>query len=174
MIDPGTRGDGEEFEAYNKRRWGGSGWTNHLRSEGRKDGAMFGNWKWWPNTLKAHQLVLYAEKENNIDTSTSNAALFQASYEEGENISSTSTLVQVGEKLGLEDTDALTEYLENGKGASEVMKEIQAGRKKYQIKGVPFFIVDGDAAKRPYGMSGAQSADTLVELFEEVGGEVSE
>jgi hypothetical protein len=43
---------GEEYMAYNVRRWGSDGWTQALRSSGAKDGATFSNWKWWPNTLK--------------------------------------------------------------------------------------------------------------------------
>ena len=41
MIDPGTASDGEEFEAYNKRRWGSSGWTHSLKNSGRRVGANF-------------------------------------------------------------------------------------------------------------------------------------
>ena len=62
QIDPGTNPGGEEFEAYNRRRWGGSGWTRRLIEEGRRDGANFADWRWWPSTLKAHQLVRYAEE----------------------------------------------------------------------------------------------------------------
>eukprot|EP00439_Symbiodinium_sp_Y106_P085907 s98_g30.t1 len=45
-------------------------------------GAPFREWKWWPNTLKAHCLVLFAE-ERGISSSAAKAALFQALYEEG-------------------------------------------------------------------------------------------
>jgi hypothetical protein len=41
LTDSGTNPPGENFEAYNQRRWGSSGWTNHLKQEGREDGAMF-------------------------------------------------------------------------------------------------------------------------------------
>jgi hypothetical protein len=43
---------GEEYMAYNQRRWGGDGWTHSLRRSGKADGANFSDWKWWPNTLK--------------------------------------------------------------------------------------------------------------------------
>ncbi|MCO5606805.1 hypothetical protein L7F22_060996 [Adiantum nelumboides] len=33
MIDVNTRSSGEEYLAYNKRRWGSDGWTSSLRSE---------------------------------------------------------------------------------------------------------------------------------------------
>lgn len=41
MIDPGTKAEGEEFEAYNVRRWGSSGWTHSLKRSGRQVGANF-------------------------------------------------------------------------------------------------------------------------------------
>ena len=41
VIDPGTKVDGEEFEAYNIRRWGSSGWTHSLKRSGRLVGANF-------------------------------------------------------------------------------------------------------------------------------------
>lgn len=173
MIDPGTKTEGEAFEAYCKRRWGGSGWTSHLRSEGRKDGADFKDWKWWPNTLKAHQLMKYASDKYQIDTTTSKQALFEALYEEGENISLVDTLVDsVGtNKLGLPEPEDLRSYLEEGKGVSEIKREIDTGRRQYNIRGVPFFVISGEASPKPYGLSGAQQSDTFLELFREVSGE---
>jgi len=182
MIDPGTQPDGEEFEAYNIRRWGSSGWTRSMIRQGSKDGATFRNWKWWPHTLKAHQLILMMEKSYGIETSRSKAALFEALYEEGENISLVDTLCKVAnEKLGIEDTDVVRAHLEQDKGAADVKREIDRGRRAYNIKGVPFFIIGEGSApggssstKKPYGLSGAQPVDTFVELFEEFAVEDSE
>jgi len=171
MIDPGTKREGEEFEAYCKRRWGSSGWTRNLRIKGQKDGANFANWKWWPNTLKAHQMILFGKNRHQVDTSRSKAALFEALYEEGENISLTDTLVKVGsEKLDL-PMNELRPFLDRDEGAGEVQKEIEDGRKSYRIESVPFFIIGGDAVDKPYGMSGAQDSNTFLEIFAEVSGQ---
>ena len=43
---------GEEYLAYNQRRWGSDGWTHSLRRSGKPDGATFSDWQWWPNTFK--------------------------------------------------------------------------------------------------------------------------
>ena len=43
---------GEDYLAYNKRRWGSDSWTQALRREGRPDGAAFKCWQWWPATLQ--------------------------------------------------------------------------------------------------------------------------
>jgi len=179
IIDPNTKIDGEEFEAYNIRRWGSSGWTRSLKTSGRKVGATFENWKTWPNTLRAHQLIAFvtsndrlASVENVPTTAECNAALFEATYELGENISLVDTLVKIGtEKLrvGSEEIPRLRSYLENNEGAREVMKEIQSGRKQYNIRGVPFFIIGtSEAGQTPYGFSGAQDSSTYLEIFQEL------
>jgi len=181
MIDPNTKTDGEEFEAYNIRRWGSSGWTAGLKRSGKKVGATFNNWQTWPNTLKAHQLIAYvanSSRQANYKPSTSecNAAIFDAMYECGENVSMVDTLVKIGtQQLGITDSEIseLRLHLENNTGAKDVMNEIQSGRKQYGIKGVPYFIVgavEGESSSlgKPYGFSGAQDSSTFVDMFEEL------
>ena len=152
MIDPNTNMNGEEFEAYNIRRWGSSSWTNSLIRSGRSVGANFNNWQIWPNTLRAHQLIDYitnpegdrkAGEGRNILPSTSecNAAIFHAMYECGANVSMVDTLVNIGvEELGITNNEIekeeLRTHLENNAGATAVMSEIQLGRKKYNIGGI--------------------------------------
>ena len=182
MIDPNTKTEGEEFEAYNIRRWGSSGWTHSLKRSGQKVGANFSNWKTWPNTLKPHQLIAYVTNPNrDVDdkpsTSECNAAIFDAMYEQGENVSLVDTLVKIGkDQLGITDDEVadLQSHLENNAGARDVMKEIQSGRKRYNIQGVPYFIVGAAEGDRtvgtPFGFSGAQPSSTFVDIFEELSG----
>ena len=80
--------------AYNRRRWGGDGWTVQLRESGKRDGALFRNWKTWPHTLHAHRLALYAERAGK--GSQAQDRLFETIYEEGGNVSETATLLRVG------------------------------------------------------------------------------
>lgn len=172
QIDPGTDLAGETVEAYCRRRWGGAGWTNHLKSEGKKDGANFGNWKWWPATSKAHQLVQYCAQNGVCSTDQVNALLFQAEYEHGVNISLVDCLVKVGQEAGVSNVEDLKRYLSKDEGKAEVEQEIATGRRRYGISGVPFFVVSGsDNSKRPHGFSGAQGADTFIDLFEELTGQ---
>jgi predicted DsbA family dithiol-disulfide isomerase len=176
MIDPGTNKEGEEYLAYNRRRWGSDGWTHSLRRDGRKIGANFADWQWWPNTAKAHQLVSYfAHKQGPGDsTSRSNQALFEALYEEGKNLSTVDTLVQVAvEKLGLpvSEQDDLRTFLEQDRAASEVQQEITEGRQKYSISGVPYFVIGKEpreSGERPYGFSGAQPPQAFLDIFKEL------
>jgi len=164
------------MEAYCRRRWGGSGWTHHLKSEGRKSGADFGNWKWWPNTLKAHQFVQYAVERHGADTDRLNAALFSALYEEGANLSDVGAIVDLARRefpsWSAGDCEDLRRYLDGDAGAGQVKSEIQSGRRKFGVSSVPFFVIGSDPAsspgERPYGMSGAQSSKTFCGIFEEL------
>lgn len=168
MIDPNTSTDGEEFEAYNIRRWGGSSWTNNLKRVGKNDGATFQNWKWWPNTLKAHQLIQFAKATCDVDTSTSNAVIFDALYEGGENVSLLDTLVRIGvDQLGLPDEDKLRSYLEEDEGAEEVLENIRQCRRMYHIQSVPTFIVErkGRTVDTPIVLTGAQSCAAFLQAF---------
>ena len=64
--------------AYNRRRWGSDGWTHSLRAKGRKVGAPLADWKIWPNTLRAHQLLRFAPRETRPQLKK---AMFEAIYE---------------------------------------------------------------------------------------------
>ena len=149
---------GETVDDYCHRRWGGDGWTRNLKSEGQKDGARFGDWKWWPNTGKAHQLIQYCESNGISSTDRVNALLFRAEYERGENISLVDVLVGVGQEAGVttnDDTnsgnsnsnnnlDDLRRYLTEDEGKAQVERDIARGRQLYGISSVPYFIVSAD------------------------------
>jgi predicted DsbA family dithiol-disulfide isomerase len=154
-----------------------------LKSEGRKDGADFSNWKWWPNTLKAHQLVQFCESNGISSADHVNALLFRAEYERGENISLVDVLVRIGQEASDGSTDSnkiddLRKYLTEDEGKAQLEQEISHGRRKYRVSSVPYFLISADEdatddkknrpRQRPYGLSGAQSSDTFVELFKEI------
>jgi predicted DsbA family dithiol-disulfide isomerase len=132
-------------------------------------GARFADWKIWPNTLKAHQMIQFCRDQQNMSTDLVNKALFKAEYEEGKNLSDVQTLVELAHDLGVVDLELLHDYLMKDEGRSAVQAEIRSGTSQYRIRGVPFFVVRGrDPTQRPYTFSGAQDADTIVELFREV------
>lgn len=181
QIDPGTAIDGEEYESYNRRRWGSSGWTNHLRQEGRQDGgALFQNWIWWPNTSRAHQWVQYGATQFGISTDTLNAILFQALYEDGMNISLVDVLVDLGKQhFPSCNGQELHDYLYNNRGGPKVQEEIQHGKRRYNVKSVPFFILTTptiaapnenlDQHQQPYTiLSGARGSNEFLKVFQEM------
>ena len=85
MIDPGTKPDGEEYAAYNRRRWGGDGWTRSMKAMGAREGAPYANWKTWPNTTHAGRLLMKAEQHGLGDKLI--GTLYRMCYEQGENVS---------------------------------------------------------------------------------------
>lgn len=167
MIDPSTNINGEDFEAYNRRRWGGSGWTLHLKEAGRKDGAMFKNWSWWPNTMRAHQLVKFANEKFGVDTAKSNESLFRALYEEGKNISLVDVLIQIGkDELDIPEEE-LRNYLQTDEGVEDILTEIDKATTNYPFSGVPYFVFHREgSSEQPYGLSGAQETNAFLQVFE--------
>jgi predicted DsbA family dithiol-disulfide isomerase len=115
------------------------------------------------------------QSENKPTTSECNAAIFHAMYEKGENVSFTETLVQIAiSQLGVSESEAgqLRTHLDENAGSEAVVKEIQEGRKKYNINGVPFFVIgasrEGQYVGRPYCFSGAQDSETFENIFREL------
>lgn len=167
IIDAGTNPEGEEYMAYNRRRWGSDGWTGSLRRMGATVGAPFANWRWWPATLKAHCLVHFA-KSKGVSTSDAKDALFDALYEQGSNVSGPKVLAQLAaDRLGL-DRDEVLQYLESGAGAAEVLREIEEGQARYRVRGVPHFVVSGAGYPPGFSFSGAHPPEEFVGYFQKV------
>ena len=135
IIDPGTKSEGEEYLAYNKRRWGSDNWTKQLRFIGQKYGANFKNWKIWPNTLLCHKLIAEANKKGKGNEVLEE--IFKYCYEMGENVSLENTLNKIGNKFGIKDWN-------NEENMKLVLKDEKIGKNKYGIDGVPYFIFPND------------------------------
>ena len=150
MIDPATKEEGEEYLAYNRRRWGGDGWTYSLREAGKKIGCNFANWKTWPNTYKGHTLIAAGKKigkgEEVLDE------IFNQCYEEGQNVSLEDTLNKIADKFGIKEWNTK----ENQKS---VVRDDQTGKRAYDIHGVPYFIIG------KYVLEGAQPPKAFLSAF---------
>ena len=96
------------------------------------------------------------------------AALFQACYEQGRNVSDVECLVELAVSQGM-DEDATRAHLSGDEGEDEVLEDIENAR-RLGVSGVPFFVIDGDAVKRPYGFSGAVGSKELLAMMNEVAG----
>eukprot|EP00936_MAST-01D_sp_MAST-1D-sp1_P002122 g2122.t1 len=129
-------------------------------------------------------------KYGNAAADALKGALFDACYEEGRNISERACLVEVGAAcLGAFGADAgadagahagagveraLGDFLASDAGRSEVLHDCHEASGS-GVRGVPYFIVSapggaGGGDSRPYGLSGAQDADTLLRVFNDVAG----
>jgi predicted DsbA family dithiol-disulfide isomerase len=109
------------------------------------------------NTFDAHRLLHMAAEQGVQDEVKER--LFRAYFSEGEPIGDTETLVRLVEEVGLSRAEAQA-VLASDRYAEDVRAE-QREATQLGITGVPFFVVD-----RRYGVSGAQSADVLLQVLD--------
>ena len=138
---------------YNKRMWGGDGWTEELKEKGRKYGLTFSNWRFWPNTLLAHSLV-HAAKVQQKSAFEVLEALFVLSYEKGGNVSDVATLEQVAESFGVKDW-------RNEENERFVLGDWEKARQR-GINSVPYFDFGDDVE-----VNGSGSVELFLEKMEE-------
>lgn len=136
IIDPATQKNGEEYLAYNKRRWGGDGWTGELKAKGNTIGCLYKNWKIWPNTLLCHCLIAEGSKIGKQVEIVDD--IFELVYEQGENVSDKETLNKIAEKYSITNWDS--KEIE-----SEVLKDDAMSKSNYNIKTVPHFRFNNGA-----------------------------
>ena len=150
MIDPGTRPDGEEYLAYNRRRWGGDGWTRSMKEMGAREGAPYANWKTWPNTTHASRMLMRAESHGLGDKLI--GILYRMCYEEGENVSLRETVGRAGEKAGV---PGAVEYAAGEEGFKELEQALRTAKVNgKRVSAAPTFNVRISAGS--YDLSGAQ------------------
>lgn len=172
IIDPSTSPEGEAYAAYNLRRWGSDSWTEGLRRSGAPDGAEFSNWKTWPHTLLAHQLVALADKEGLAGEATD--LLFVRTYEEGGNVSLLPELEDIARTLGLDRARVQAGLVgdRSEELRAHVLERDAAAKQQLRISGVPHFIVAaGPSSVHKYSLRGAQRPDRLVGAMQLVSAE---
>jgi len=161
MIDPATQPDGEPYLAYNRRRWGGDGWTGSMKRMGRKEGAPYANWVTWPNTTHCGRLMLLAEQHGLADEVV--GRLYRACYEEGENVSLRDTVARIATEAGVPDG---AEYVRSDAGLLELSQRLRnsvANGKR--VSAAPTFSIRvGQAAT---SFSGAQDAEAWLSILGE-------
>ena len=147
IIDQGTKKEGEDYLAYNIRRWGGDGWTGELKEAGKKYGLKFGNWKIWPNTILCHTLVSAAAEVGKANEVLEK--IFESCYELGKNVSLESTLNEIANEFCIKDWN-------NKKNMEKALNDDRRGKDELRISGVPYFIfpndkvINGAAAKSSF------------------------
>jgi len=112
-----------------------------------------------PNTFDAHRLIWFGARQGLQDAVVE--SLFRGYFEEGADIGSVSTLVQLAERAGLK-AQAVERLLLSDEGESAVQAE-EAGGRKLGIRAVPYFVLN-----QTYGISGAQSVDVFQTAIDSV------
>lgn len=111
------------------------------------------------NTFDAHRLVHFAATQGLQDVTKER--LMKAYFTEGAAIGDHETLVSLATELGLDEAEVRA-VLQGGAYSSEVQADLQQAR-RLGINGVPFFVIDNQ-----YGVSGAQPAEVLLEVLQDV------
>lgn len=109
-----------------------------------------------PNTFLAHRLIWYAGQQGCQDAVVEQ--LFRGYFEEGADIGSSSALVELAGRAGLN----ADRFFESEAGTTEVRAEESVGH-GLGIRGVPYFLFD-----KAYGISGAQPVEVFASTLERV------
>lgn len=162
QLNPDLPGEGIPREDYVARKFGtrGKGVNERVVMTGRELGIAFDyeKMKVQPNTLNAHRLMLYAERQGRQDELSE--ALFRAHFTEGANLTDFDTLAGVAARAGL-DRKAAADYLASDEDKDAIARADVEARSN-GIGGVPFFIFN-----RRIGVSGAQDPETLLAAMEQ-------
>lgn len=107
-----------------------------------------------PNTLKAHQLIAAAQEFNLQERAA--LALYEAFWDDLEDIGDDETLVAIGERIGMSEANVIAALSKTG-----VIAEAEAFRRA-GVSGVPTFIV-GERT----GFSGGMPPASMIEALKE-------
>jgi predicted DsbA family dithiol-disulfide isomerase len=113
-----------------------------------------------PNTLMAHVLMLLAGETAGVDQNAVAEKLFAAHHTDSADLGSVEVLVGIASACGL-DADSVRRTLESRAREADVQALIDQSR-RMGVGGVPFFVLSGR-----YGVSGAQTPEVLLEMFEQ-------
>lgn len=162
QLNPDLPESGIPREEYVARKFGarGKGVNERVIMAGRQLGIPFEyeKMKVQPNTLNAHRLMFYAEREGKQDELAE--VLFRAHFTEGANLTDAEALADIAARAGL-DRKAVSAYLASDEGRDQIARADVEARSN-GIGGVPFFIFN-----RKIGVSGAQEPETLLQAMEQ-------
>ncbi len=161
MIDPQTQPDGEAYLAYNRRRWGSDGWTRPMRAAGKREGAAYANWVWWPNSTHAGRMLLHAERHGLGDKLM--GVLYHMCYERGENVSLRETVGRAAAEAGVPNAE---EYAASDEGMHELgaaLRDARAGGKR--VSAAPTFRLSVGGMSETF--SGARDSADWLDMLEQ-------
>ena len=117
-----------------------------------------------PNTRKAHAVIQLAKAKGKEMAVVEN--LFKAYFTDGIDLSDDKNLTEVAVQAGLERFSV--ELLLADENALKPIAVMEKELSKLGISGVPFYIINSK-----YGVSGAQTSDTFMQVFKEVSQELA-
>lgn len=166
QLNPAMPKEGISRREYRIRKFGS--WERSMELDanivavGKQEGIHFNfdRMERTPNTSDAHRLIWLADKTGIQDAVVE--ALFLAYFTDGRDISNPKTLIDVVVEVGMDRGKA--EAVLNGNDGLEALNEASELSHRYQVEGVPFFIVNGQIT-----LSGAQAPDAFLAAFNQAG-----
>ncbi|KAI0554820.1 DSBA-like thioredoxin domain-containing protein [Xylaria curta] len=113
------------------------------------------------NTRDSHRLIQLGKTKGNDIENRVVTELFKSYFESDGDITSHATLIAAGEKAGLV-TSEIKEWLETGKGGTEVDREVQEAYAD-GVSGVPNITIQGT-----HNVGGAQEAEVFLAAFTKI------
>jgi predicted DsbA family dithiol-disulfide isomerase len=140
--------------------------TNHTTQVAATEGLTFNFDKQntSPNTRKAHAIVQLAKLKGKDLAVIED--LFKAYFTDGVDLTDDKNLIALAVQAGIEREDL--ELLLADKNSLIRIAALEKEMSKLGISGVPFYIINSK-----YGVSGAQSSETFMQVFKEVSQEVT-
>ena len=161
QLNPRMPEDGMSRRDYVAEKFGGMDRADAIHGSlvqaGLEEGIEFGKIDRTPNTVHSHRLVRYAAGFG-VQTPVVNA-VFDAYFLDGLDIGDPGILADIAETAGLEHASTLA-FLESDEDTEIILAEDELAR-RLGVNGVPCFIID-----RKYAVSGAQSPEVLVQVFD--------
>ena len=163
QLNPDMPSVGMDRRHYISQKFGGAERARAVHAgiarAGYEEGISFnfGRIERTPNTIDSHRLVRFAAERSLQNEIVE--ALFRAFLIEGEDIGDRYVLAALAGANGL-DREEVREYLDSGIDAETILAEDELAR-RLGVNGVPCFIID-----RKYAVSGAQSPEVLVQVFD--------
>lgn len=109
------------------------------------------------NSFNAHRFAHYAKTKGKQQAAEE--ALFRSYFTDGKNIDDVSTLMELGESIGLE-AEAIHEILATDMYSADVQADINEAR-ELGVRGVPFFVFN-----RKFAVSGAQDSTVFLQALQ--------
>lgn len=111
------------------------------------------------NSYRAHLLIQLSKEKGLADQLEE--ALFRAHFAEGKNIDDPKVLIEIAELAGLNKQQA--EEALRSEDLAYAVKQDEMQAQQIGVRGVPFFVFDNQ-----YAVSGAQPAETFLEIMEKI------
>lgn len=165
QLNPDMPVEGMSFDEYLDKRFGGrelvQPFLDELTIVGEKEGIIFSfdQLERIPNTLNAHRLIQIAgpgpQQNRLVDL------IFSNFFEHGRDIGDNDLLSVLARQAGL-DVEAIDRFQRWDSGLAEVRAE-EKHLRQLGVSGVPNYILNGK-----YAVAGAQDANALVRVFDQV------